>query len=302
MGAGTSAGTSAGPVAPISGWEDTTPDGDSLTLAAVRAMTDRAARWAEAAGGTVRRVGGLVLADALSPCVFLNAAVSAGPVDLDAARAVATAANPPTVPALPTVPPVPPVPPVAPVAVMATVATTSPGRPWLLVTPHPTPDLRPAGLQPMGHPHFMVRPADRAAPPLPSGVTVTEVDDPGGLAEWGDILAAGFPAPASPVPPALLGGPARFWLAHADGRPVATALSWTGHGVVDVECVTTLPRYRGRGLGAAVTWAATLADPALPAVLISSDDGHGVYRRMGYLPVSRWTLWYRPSLLGRRQT
>ncbi|MFC5952469.1 GNAT family N-acetyltransferase [Pseudonocardia lutea] len=261
---------SAGLAPPTTGWEDTTPDTDSLTLAAVRAMADRAAAWAAAAGGTVRRVDGLVLADALSPCVFLNAALSAGPVDVEAARAVATANT---------------------VDEPGRVGT---GRPWLLVTPYPTPDLRPAGLRLMGHPHFMVRPAGGAAPALPPGVTVTEVDDPDGLAEWATVLAAGFPAPASPPPAALLGGPARFWLARTDGRPVATALSWTGHGVVDVECVSALPQYRGRGIGAAVTWAATLAEPALPAVLISSDDGHGVYRRMGYLPVSRWTLWHRP--------
>ena len=260
-----SAGSSA---RPTTGWEETTPSGDSLTLAAVRAMSDRAVAWAEAAGGTVRRVGGLLVADALSPCVFLNAAVSAGPVDLAAARA----------------------------------ADVGPERPCLLVTPHPTPDLRPAGLELMGCPHFMVRPAGGAAPPPPQDVTVTEVHDPTALAEWAAVLAAGFPVPASPAPAALLGGPARFWLAYADGGPVATALSWTRHGVVDVECVATLPEHRGRGIGAAVTWAATLADPALPAVLISSDDGHGVYRAMGYLPVSRWTLWYRPQARGRRQT
>lgn len=166
---------SAGPTTPTTGWEDTTPAGDSLTLAAVRAMTDRAATWAEAAGGTVRRAGELLVADALSPCVFLNAAVSAGPVDLAAARA----------------------------------ANVGPDRPCLLVTPHPTPDLRAAGLQLMGCPHFMVRPAGGAAPPPPRDITVTEVHDPAGLADWSAVLAAGFPAPASPAPVALLGGPDR---------------------------------------------------------------------------------------------
>ena len=43
-----------------------------------------------------------------------------------------------------------------------------------------------------------------------------------------------------------------------------------------------------------MTWAATLADPAQPAVLIASDAGVGVYRAMGYLPVARWTIWFRP--------
>ena len=50
----------------------------------------------------------------------------------------------------------------------------------------------------------------------------------------------------------------------------------------------------GRGIGAAVTHAATVADPASPAVLIASDAGVGVYRGLGYLPVTRWTLWFRP--------
>lgn len=40
-------------------------------------------------------------------------------------------------------------------------------------------------------------------------------------------------------------------------------------------------------------WAATLAEPGLPAVLVASDDGIGVYRRMGHLPVTRWTMWFR---------
>jgi hypothetical protein len=42
----------------------------------------------------------------------------------------------------------------------------------------------------------------------------------------------------------------------------------------------------GPGLVAAATRAATLAQPELPAVLTASEGGVGVYRRMGYLPVS----------------
>lgn len=133
----------------------------------------------------------------------------------------------------------------------------------------------------MGYPPFMVRPAGGAAPHPPAGVSVTEVDDPAALAVWDRVLAAGFPVPSSPAPLPLLGGPTRFWLAWRDGEPVATALSHTAHGVVTVEAVATLPDHRGCGIGAAVTWAATVAEPALPAVLVASDDGVGVYRRMG---------------------
>ena len=139
----------------------------------------------------------------------------------------------------------------------------------------------------------MVRPAGGAPPAAPLAVTVSEVRDAASLAVWDRVLAAGFPVPASPAPHALLGGPTRFWLARHNGEPVATALSYTGDGVVNVEAVATLPGHRGRGIGAAVTWAATLSEPELAAVLLASDDGIGVYRRMGYLSMTRWTMWCR---------
>jgi hypothetical protein len=243
------------------GWEDSTPSDDTLTLAAIRAMADRSAAWAREAGGRVRRDPGLVLADAVSPCLFLNVVTATPPLDL----AVAGQA----------------------------VEFFPAGRPFALLCPGPTPDLRPTGLRLMGHPPVMVRPAGGAAPSLPPRVAVQEVTDAAGLAVWDRVLSAGFPAPESPAPRGLLGGPTRFWLATLDGEPAATALSHVGHGVVDVEAVATLGTHRGHGLGAAVTWAATLADPQLPAVLIASDDGVGIYRRMGYLPLTRWTMWFK---------
>ncbi|RTL63688.1 MAG: N-acetyltransferase [Pseudonocardiaceae bacterium] len=232
---------------------------DTLTLAALRATGDRAVAWAEAAGGTTVREPGLVLADALSPCLFLNVAVAEGPPDVERIAAFFPS-----------------------------------GRPFLLVSAAPTADLTPSGLMLMGHPPFMVRPAADGVVAPPRGVTVEEVTGPASLAEWDHVLADGYPAPHSPAPPALLGGPTRFWLARLDGRPVAAALSHTAHDVVSVEAVATLPDARGRGIGAAVTHAATVADPAAPAVLIASDAGVGVYRGLGYLPVTRWTLWFRP--------
>ncbi len=48
---------------------------------------------------------------------------------------------------------------------------------------------------------------------------------------------------------------------------------------------------RGRGIGRAMTAAATAAATDRPAMLISSDDGRPVYDRLGYLPLLRFTLW-----------
>ena len=62
-----------------------------------------------------------------------------------------------------------------------------------------------------------------------------------------------------------------------------------------VENVAVMPAARGRGAGAAVTWAATSAFPSQPAVLIASDDGQPVYARLGYQRLERWTIWLRPS-------
>jgi len=55
--------------------------------------------------------------------------------------------------------------------------------------------------------------------------------------------------------------------------------------------VATLPEARGRGYGAALTATAALSQPDLPSALIASDDGRGVYERLGFLPISRFTLW-----------
>lgn len=239
------------------GWEDDTSSVDTITLAAMRAMADRAAEHAEAAGGKVSREPGIVLADTGSPCVFHNVATATGPVDAATAARVGGFF----------------------------------GGAFLLLSPVPTPSL--PGLQLMGHPPLMVRPAGGEAPRLPSGVAVREVRDAADLAVYDRVLAAGFPTPAAPTPPALLGGAARFFLATVDGEPAATAMAYLAHGVVDVEAVATLPHLRRRGAGEAATWAATLAGPDLPAVLISSDDGAGIYRRMGYLTMARATLWWR---------
>ena len=66
-------------------------------------------------------------------------------------------------------------------------------------------------------------------------------------------------------------------------------------GVLGVNFVATLPHERRRGYGEAVTWRATMAEPDLPAVLLASDPGRPIYARMGYLPVTRFSLWVRPS-------
>ena len=141
------------------------------------------------------------------------------------------------------------------------------------ITPRHGPTCGPAGLAPVGHPPFMAGPRGGAAPPARRR-HLTEVRDAAGLAVWDRLLAAGYPMP-SPAPPALLGRRRgsgwRAWTASPRRPP----LSYTAHGVVDVEAVATLPPFRAGARARRSPWAATLADPALPAVLVSSDYGPG---------------------------
>jgi len=83
----------------------------------------------------------------------------------------------------------------------------------------------------------------------------------------------------------------RMWLGVVDGEPVGTAAAHVTDTLVDVEWISTKEAYRGRRIGEALTWAATLAAPELPAMLFASDIGQPIYRRMGYQNLARLTLW-----------
>jgi hypothetical protein len=248
------------------GWEPGVPSTDTLTRAALFATADRARHQTESLGGLIEMDDQVVMTDTGSGNPFLNWSIVLTPPAQD---------------------------------VFERVVAFHPG-PFVVVSPLPTSDLRPLGLQLMGHPPFMVRGAGGVAPSVPPGLTVEEVVDEPGLLEFAHTLIEGYPMPDLAgqevrfFGSGALGGASRFWIARDHARPVAVAGSHTAHGVNNVEWVATREEARGRGIGAAVTWAASVADPSLPASLIASDLGRPVYERMGYLAVERWTMWFRP--------
>jgi hypothetical protein len=190
-----------------------------------------------------------------------------------------------------------------PAATLAEINEMFPAEvPYLLLNPWPSPDLVDHGLVLIGHPPLMVR-LPAAGPGQPRQNTeVREVRTADELAVAERVLVEGYPMPElEPLQPGNLLGPGilaaatRIWLGWVDGEPVAVAAAHQHAGATLVEYVATMPQARGRGAGAAVTWAATLAHPEDPAVLIASDDGRPVYERMGYIPIERWTAWLRPA-------
>lgn len=253
------------------GWEPDLDAGDSLLRRFVLANADRNATMAELVGGRHHRSDAVAAADPASPVLFDNAAVILRPpeqVDFTAVIAEVLGFYPPD-------------------------------RHFVLLSAFPTPDLRPAGLELMGHPPLMFRPAGGVAPPLPEGLQIARVSEETGLRDFLGTLTEAYPMPAAGGSPlaraAVLGADdLRFFVGYLDGRPVATSGARVGHGLIDVEWVSTRAEARRRGIGAALTWAATLAEPGLPAGLIASDDGQGVYEAMGYLRILRLTMWHRP--------
>ena len=128
------------------------------------------------------------------------------------------------------------------------------------------------------------------------------MEDAKALAVAERVLVEGYPmpeleplAPGDLLGPPILDGPTRVWTASVDGEPAAVAAAHVAGGAVLVEYVAALPTARGRGAAAAATWAATLCEPDLPAVLVASDDGRPLYERMGYVAIERWTVWVGPG-------
>jgi hypothetical protein len=181
-------------------------------------------------------------------------------------------------------------------------ALVPPESAYFLLSAWLAPDLTAHGLVLIGHPPLMVRfpaPDDRRPDRAPDGVEVVEVTDADGLATAERVLVEGYPMPGtepgSILRPGLLDGTTRVWIGLVDGEPASVACAHTAHGATLVEYVAALPAARGRGAGAAATWAATLADPALPAVLVASDAGRPTYERLGYVAIERWSAWLRPG-------
>jgi GNAT superfamily N-acetyltransferase len=163
-------------------------------------------------------------------------------------------------------------------------------------------DLRRAGLAPEGDTPWFQRPpgppapAERRSPP--PGLEVVPVRDEATLRRFEATSVAAFGGDPGAHRPLALHGPGLLdepgmtaWLAVLGGRPVGSAMSWLGAGVVGVYAVAVLPRARRRGIGEALTWTATLADPERPAVLQPSHQAMRLYRRLGYREIGRSRTW-----------
>jgi len=80
-------------------------------------------------------------------------------------------------------------------------------------------------------------------------------------------------------------------IGYLDGEPVATAATVDAAGVIGLYSVATLPDYQKRGIGECITRyvleEARNNGRGKPMVLQSTRHGGGIYRYIGFRPVSR---------------
>ncbi len=184
------------------------------------------------------------------------------------------------------------------------------GTPWRLVTTTTSDDR----WAPLLHELELVRggtfpgmllepwPATRRDPP--TGFTVEEVRDRHGVQSFLRTASIAFGAPPTAFDPLLDGfvsaakakvTPGHHYLGYAEGRPVATAHCLVSHRIAGVFVVGTLPEFRRRGFGEAVTWRAALdgrSEGCVASYLQASEMGRPVYERMGYRVVAEYQDWF----------
>ena len=132
------------------------------------------------------------------------------------------------------------------------------------------------------------------AQPSQTVIEVEPIFDGLRLAIWSKVLCGAFGAPqpfgdafADLAAAVGLGrsSPFRHFLGRLNGEPVATCSLFFGAGVAGIYDVGTVPEYRRRGIGAAITRAA-IAEAAASgyrvAILHSSELGRNMYRGLGF--------------------
>ena len=143
--------------------------------------------------------------------------------------------------------------------------------------------------------------------PLPSGVSLRRADPVGDIDSFRLVERNGFASDQDEVAAieSVFGSPAALAddetvavIASIDGSDVAVAMADLIDGVAYIGFVATLPEFRRRGLGDAVTRAVTNGGfdrDADIAVLEASPMGRSVYERMGFETIDVDRIWVPPD-------
>lgn len=139
----------------------------------------------------------------------------------------------------------------------------------------------------------------------PEGLSICCVSDESTLRDWLNIVAIGYAHPTF-VSQALFelylslisdeGSPCRLFLGYLNGIPATTSLLLLGNKVAGIYAVATLPQFRRKGLGKAITLKAlqeARAKGYTTAALASTQIGLDIYRALGFVECCRLEIYGR---------
>ena len=163
-----------------------------------------------------------------------------------------------------------------------------------------------AGFQAVYEMPEMVLAKELAPEPLPAGIELRKLDDPGEAPGFWQVAKAAYASIG--FPPEVFAGYTRHsgmlaenvaaFVANLEGEPIAIAMTIVSHDVAGIYCVGSIEQARGKGLGRAVTTAATNAGFDLGADIASlqaSPMGKPIYDKLGYETVFDYRLLISPA-------
>lgn len=173
-----------------------------------------------------------------------------------------------------------------------------------LWSPWPTPDLADRGWQLEGHPPMLLRPPSGPVDvEAPDDLRIVRVTDADGVDDWCRVAVEGFPL--DDVTPYhtgdLLDGRIlhddrwRLFVGYAKDAPVCIGTLFVEHGLGHFFLAVTRPEARGRGYYGAMSRRRMAEVPALPLAAVFSDASRPpAEAHLGFLPITRFTLWRLP--------
>jgi N-acetylglutamate synthase len=184
-----------------------------------------------------------------------------------------------------------------------------PGIPWLLVTTAETTDalepiIRGLRLKSSGTlPGMLWEPLSLSVPPSPAGPEIRRVEGTNDVRTLSRTMMQGFEAPpglmdpwaeaviTAGLPPSVKRG---WYIGYVRDRPTCTAVRFSTRDIAGIYGVSTLPEFRRRGFGAAITYRAAIdgrEEGCRESYLQSSPSGRPVYENIGYRFVEEYHLW-----------
>lgn len=142
------------------------------------------------------------------------------------------------------------------------------------------------------------------APAAPAVLEIRIVESEVDRRDFCSVIAGGFGVPVAIAEQLVTAGLLRdpeseSYVGYAEGQAVASSTLCFGGRTAGVYNVATMPGFRKRGFGEALTWQAISRGASFGcdlAVLQASEMGQPIYERMGFRTVARYKTFHRPGI------